>query len=265
MLSVSFAASAQKYADGLIDKSVAVVGNEMISISQIEEQVQMMRVDGVVADRNMRCEILEQMLESKLLLMQARLDSLEINHDMVEAELSQRMDHLRSRVGGDENIEVYFGKPLYKLRQEWRSALEDQSLTQKEQSQIAQSVPELTPYDVKEDSIRKAYMATFFVTDSSEKGRLLAFSAGNHEVIEKFLEDHPDARALELLKSLSNKDMIDVTRTILDDSYNASDAILCPRVENEFLSPYKSFFAGLFGTGLSKEELSVPSNVAMQT
>ena len=150
MLSVSFAASAQKYADGLIDKSVAVVGNEMISISQIEEQVQMMRVDGVVADRNMRCEILEQMLESKLLLMQARLDSLEINHDMVEAELSQRMDHLRSRVGGDENIEVYFGKPLYKLRQEWRSALEDQSLTQKEQSQIAQSVPELTPYDVKE-------------------------------------------------------------------------------------------------------------------
>ena len=54
MLSVSFAASAQKYADGLIDKSVAVVGNEMISISQIEVQVQMMRVAGVVADRNMR-------------------------------------------------------------------------------------------------------------------------------------------------------------------------------------------------------------------
>lgn len=131
------------------------------------------------------------------------------------------------------------------------------------------NIPEVTPEQraendrrfAQEDSIRKAYMATFFVTDSSEKGRLLAFSAGNHEVIEKFLEDHPDARALELLKSLSNKDMIDVTRTILDDSYNASDAILCPRVENEFLSPYKSFFAGLFGTGLSKEELSVPSNL----
>ena len=131
------------------------------------------------------------------------------------------------------------------------------------------NIPEVTPEQraendrrfAQEDSIRKAYMATFFVTDSSEKGRLLAFSAGNHEVIEKFLEDHPDARALELLKSLSNKDMIDVTRLILDDSYNAVDAILCPRAENEFLSPYKSFFAGLFGTGLSKEELSVPSNL----
>ena len=71
------------------------------------------------------------------------------------------------------------------------------------------NIPEVTPEQraendrrfAQEDSIRKAYMATFFVTDSSEKGRLLAFSAGNHEVIEKFLEDHPDARALELLKS----------------------------------------------------------------
>ena len=98
MLSVSFAASAQKYADGLIDKSVAVVGNEMISISQIEEQVQMMRVDGVVADRNMRCEILEQMLESKLLLMQARLDSLEINHDMVEYPRSSCLPPLSSEI-----------------------------------------------------------------------------------------------------------------------------------------------------------------------
>ena len=68
------------------------------------------------------------------------------------------------------------------------------------------NIPEVTPElraendrrFAQEDSIRKAYMATFFVTDSSEKGRLLAFSAGNHEVIEKFLEDHPDARALEL-------------------------------------------------------------------
>ena len=131
------------------------------------------------------------------------------------------------------------------------------------------NIPEVTPElraendrrFAQEDSIRKAYMATFIAADGTEKGRLLALSAGNHEVIARFLEDHPDARALDLLKSLSNKDMIDVTRPILDDSYNAVDAILCPRVENEFLSPYKSFFAGLFGTGLSKEELSVPSNL----
>lgn len=35
MLTVS--ASAQKYPDGIVDKSIAVVGNEMIMISDLEE------------------------------------------------------------------------------------------------------------------------------------------------------------------------------------------------------------------------------------
>ena len=131
------------------------------------------------------------------------------------------------------------------------------------------NIPEVTPEQraendrrfAREDSIRKAYMATFVQPDGTEKGRLLALSAGNHRVIAKFLEDHPDERALALLKSLSNKDLIDVTREILDDSYNAPEAILCPRVENEFLCAYKSFFARSFGTGLQKEELLCPANL----
>ena len=131
------------------------------------------------------------------------------------------------------------------------------------------NIPDVTPEQraendrrfAREDSIRKAYMATFVQPDGTEKGRLLALSAGNHRVIAKFLEDHPDERALALLKSLSNKDLIDVTREILDDSYNAPEAILCPRVENEFLSAYKSFFARSFGTGLQKEKLLRPANL----
>lgn len=115
--------SAQQYPDGIIDKTVAVVGNEMISISQIEEEVQIMRAQGMASDRNIRCELLEQMMTSKLFLIQARLDSLTVNNDMVEAELSNRVDNIRTQLGGDENVEEYFGKPLYKLRQEWRQTL----------------------------------------------------------------------------------------------------------------------------------------------
>ena len=36
-------ASAQKYQDGVIDKTIAVIGNEVITISGLEEEVQMMR------------------------------------------------------------------------------------------------------------------------------------------------------------------------------------------------------------------------------
>ena len=148
LLPLCLGASAQKY-NKIIDKSVAVVGNELITISDIEAEVQMMRAQGSGSDRNARCEILEGMMQSKLLLMQARLDSLEISHDMVEAELSDRIDKVRTALGGDDGVEEYFGKPIYKLRQDWRNQLEDQSLTQQEQMEIANNIPELTPYDVK--------------------------------------------------------------------------------------------------------------------
>ena len=108
----------------------------------------------------------------------------------------------------------------------------------------------------KEDLIRKTFMATFAKDDGTPGGKFLAKAAGNHEVIEGFLAAHPDQRALDLLESLSDKDMIDVTREILEDSYMATDAILCPRVANEFLTPYKGFFKG----ALSEEERKTLSN-----
>ena len=146
---LAMVASAQKYG-GVIDKTVAVVGGESITIAEIESQVQTMRAQGYSSDKNMRCELLEQMLESKLFLMQARIDSLVVNNDMVEGEMTQRIDQIQTHLGGDEEVEKYFGKPLYKLRQEWREALQDQSLTQQEQQQVASSIADLTPYDVKQ-------------------------------------------------------------------------------------------------------------------
>lgn len=141
--------SAQKY-NGIVDKTVAVVGNEMIRLSDLESQVQMLNAQGYASDKNIRCEILESMMESKLFLMQARVDSLTVSNDMVTAALNQRLDQIRTALGGDEEVEEYFGMPLYKLRQEWQSQLEEQSLTQSEQQQIASKIPELTPYDVKQ-------------------------------------------------------------------------------------------------------------------
>ena len=156
-LLVSATLSAQKYKGGLVDKTVAVVGNEVIMISDIESEVQQMQAQGRSSDRDMRCTILENMMESKIFLMQARIDSLTVNNEMVESELTNRIDQFRTYLGGDEEVEKYFGKPLYRLRQEWRQLFEDQSLTQQEQGTIAAAIPEITPYDVKQflDTVAK--------------------------------------------------------------------------------------------------------------
>ena len=147
---VALTASAQKYSDGVVDKTIAVVGNEMIMISDLEEEVAMMKAYGMMSDKKGRCEILEEMMASKLFLMQARIDSLAVNNDMVEGELSNRLDMLKTNLGGEEEVMKQFGKPIYKLRQEWREAIEDQTLTQQMQQEIASKIPELTPYDVQQ-------------------------------------------------------------------------------------------------------------------
>ena len=142
--------SAQNYPAGLIDKTIAVVGNEMVTISRLEQEIRIMRANGGYSDRNMRCNMLESIMESKLFLMQARIDSLQVNQEMVNNQLNYRINSTQAALGSEENVEKYFGKPLYKLREEWKRAIEEQSLTQQMQATIASKIPELTPYDVKE-------------------------------------------------------------------------------------------------------------------
>ena len=149
LLAAGLPAGAQKY-KGVVDKSVATVGGELITLSDIESEVQMMSARGYASDRNIRCELLENMMKAKIFLMQARLDSLTVNQEMVEAQLSQQMDQVRTALGGDEGVAEYFHKPVYKLRQEWHKQIEESTLTQQEQQEIAKSIPEVTPYDVKQ-------------------------------------------------------------------------------------------------------------------
>jgi hypothetical protein len=105
-----------------------------------------------------------------------------------------------------------------------------------------------------EDSVRRAYMAGFpdraraeaFVAEAGlppQAVRLVEGSAGNGATIMGFLREAPDKeRAIRLLSSLSQKDLTDVPANILWDSYNAKESILSPRIESEFLSPYKGYF-----------------------
>ena len=144
-------------------------------------------------------------------------------------------------------------------------------------------LPEVTPAQraendrrmAYEDSVRKAYMAGFpdqavadsFVRSENDAAlknhlallsnqaiRLVASSAGNGATIMGFLHQAPDKdRAVRLLSSLSQKDLTDVPADILWDSYNATESILSPRIESEFLSPYKGWFLKNIPADLQEE------------
>lgn len=142
---------AQKY-DGIVDKSVALVGNDVIMLSEIEQEAQLMRARGLTVDKAARCEMLESFMISKLFLTQARLDSLTVNDAYVESAVEQRVNEILTTLGGEQKTEAYFGKPLYQLRDEWRRTMQDQSLIQEMQRNVAAGAPKLTPRDVRKYS-----------------------------------------------------------------------------------------------------------------
>ena len=77
----------------------------------------------------------------------------------------------------------------------------------------------------------------------------LVGSWGNHEVILKFLMLHQDnlSRAIDLLSTLSAKDLRDMQMDILEDHFNAHSNQLSPRVEDEMIiRPFKQFFEEQF-------------------
>lgn len=131
------------------------------------------------------------------------------------------------------------------------------------------NLPEVTPAqkaanDVRlayEDSIRHAYLATFYTPETARKAceanglpadevaPLLVASSGNHAVILQFLLKNKARldRAIALLKTLRAKDLRDMPMDILDDNMLAESAQLCPRVEDEMIiHPFKHFFQKAF-------------------
>ena len=105
-----------------------------------------------------------------------------------------------------------------------------------------------------DDSIRTAYTSTFPSRASASAFTerydlpdfftgVLEHAAGNAATVVGFLLQAADpGRALDVLLGLSRKDIADVDPEVLWDSYNAPGPVLGPRVEDEFLTPYKGFF-----------------------
>lgn len=144
---IVYTSAAQKY-EGLIDKTVALVGNSVILLSQVESEALYMQKSGYTSDNNLRCDVLENIMITKLFYTQAMLDSLSVNQDMVEAMLSERVDNTLTWFGGQEAAEAYFGKPLRELREEWRQQIVEQNLASEMRRNVAGKVGDVTPKEV---------------------------------------------------------------------------------------------------------------------
>jgi len=140
----SFSLSAQS-----IDKIEAVLGDEIILTSEIESQYLQYLSQGHTKSTEIRCQIVEDLLFQKLLVNQAKLDSLVVSDDEVEDRVSQRLSSFESQLGSIQKVEDYFGKSIAKIKLELGKVIKDQFMAQKMQTKLTSSL-KVTPAEVKE-------------------------------------------------------------------------------------------------------------------
>jgi peptidyl-prolyl cis-trans isomerase SurA len=142
---ISVVASAQP--GKVVDRIIGVVGSEIILQSDLEASVLEMTEGKGSDDPAMRCSVYENLLYQKLLLNQAKLDSIEVSDGEVQSQVERRIDYFIQMFGSVEEFEKYYGKSQAQLKEEYFDLIKDQLLVQKMQDNVTSKV-KVTPADV---------------------------------------------------------------------------------------------------------------------
>ena len=105
---VFFSLTLKAQEEQVIDRIVAVVGQNIILQSDIEAQYLQYRLQGGFkgSASSIRCEILEDLMFQKLMLNQAEMDSITVTDEQVNSDVDRMISYFVSQVGSQENLAV---------------------------------------------------------------------------------------------------------------------------------------------------------------
>ncbi len=131
----------------VIDRVVAVVDDEIILESEVLQYLQYTLGARVALDSlseaqmdTLSKEVLEELIAQKLLLTQARKDSIVVTPKEIDRELDNRVSNLLTQVGGQEKLESYYGMPLPKIKRQFRPLVEETLLIERTRGKHMQQV-----------------------------------------------------------------------------------------------------------------------------
>jgi peptidyl-prolyl cis-trans isomerase SurA len=144
-----FPGSFTVFSQVLVESIAAIVGNEVIYLSDMESTVSDLKRNGNRAPIDqLRCSVFEEMLISKLFLDQARIDSIEVGDDAVDADLNMRMNDAIRRAGSEEALVGFFKKSMVEIRRDIKKTMLEQEIVRVVQSTISENIS-VTPNALK--------------------------------------------------------------------------------------------------------------------
>ena len=133
----------------VIDQVVAVVGDNKILMSDVENQYIQLIQSQPQGMELTRCDVYEDILFQKLLIHQAEIDSIIVSDEEVENNMDRRIDMLIRQIGSQLKLEEFYGKTVTEIKEEMRVLMKDQLVAQRMQQQIVGDL-EVTPSEIRE-------------------------------------------------------------------------------------------------------------------
>ena len=120
-----------------LDKIVAVVENDPILESELQAQIQFFVMNNKVDARapGFRAQVLQQMINEKLIVAKAVLDSVTVSDEEVQQQLETAIQQRVQQVGSESRLEELYGMPLSRIKREYRDEMRKNLLAQKLQQQ----------------------------------------------------------------------------------------------------------------------------------
>ena len=134
--------SAQK-----VDGIAAVVGDRVVLLSDVNQSLAMAvfqqkldpRRDGLKIQK-IKDNIVNTIVNRKVILAMAELDSIEVDDKEVDRTLQQQVDNIVQQAGGEEAAEAALGQPLRVFKREYWYDVQDMLITQKYQQTLISKI-----------------------------------------------------------------------------------------------------------------------------
>ncbi len=142
--------SLNTFSQVVLDKVISQVGSEILLLSDVEGQFAKISEDNKGnLPPDAKCIILENLMTQKLLVNQAKLDSIKVTDEEVESQMDARFETILSYMNNDvTQLESFYGQSVGQLKDELRTDMKNQILTDRMRGKLMSDVL-VTPADVK--------------------------------------------------------------------------------------------------------------------
>ena len=135
----------------VVDEVIAVIGKHIVLKSDLDNSYQQYRAQQGLhgSEQSVKCEIMEGLMLSKLLLHHGELDSVEVSDNQVSQSMDMRMAYFIQQFGSEKAMEEYYGKPLDVIREEMSEMVKEQMIADGKQREVVADIA-ITPSEVQD-------------------------------------------------------------------------------------------------------------------